>query len=128
MLPNLNTAKEICNNFCSMLTSVRRPCDLGYSIWSCSIIWNKNELFQYMQLTKFQVKWQKLRNMLQTWLKLDPNTSIILDLFNHLSISSNYNTYSKSWYWNLKITQQDQRCWWHRCRWHILKKSTQRKG
>lgn len=89
-----------------MLTSVRRPCDLGYSIWSCSIIWNKNELIQYMQFSKFTLNSQKLMNILQTWLKLDPNTSIILDLFYHLSISSNYNTYSKSWYWNLgKKTQ-----------------------
>lgn len=48
VLLNLNASKEICNNLCSMLTSVRRPCDLGYSIWSCSIIWNKNELFQHM--------------------------------------------------------------------------------
>lgn len=43
-----------------MLTSVRRPCDLGYSIWSCSIIWNKNELFQYMQSIQLVLNHSKL--------------------------------------------------------------------
>lgn len=40
-----------------------------------------------------------------TWFELDSNPRVILDLLDHFTISSNHNSNSKPWHWNLRQNQ-----------------------
>lgn len=41
----------------------------------------------------------------QTWLELNPYAGVILNLFDHLTVSTDYNSYGEPWYGDLVRTE-----------------------